>query len=203
MQTILPKTIGHHTCKQDGGKEHVFEEAPFPSKVGKRLPYLGSGYYFWDNNEKQAHWWGQKHYQGKYYILVAELAFPQKFVLDLAGSREDLNFIQELAAITKRRLKEAENWGLAQFIEYFKLGRHYKLDYIEKFFEYKVIKAKEVKKSREQTSIKFVHRTSGVLDLDPLFFYCLMRPDTLKYIKKTDVLEPEQKKESWKDLKKN
>jgi len=203
LQPILLKTIGHHTCKQDGGKEHVFEEAPFSSETGKRIPYLGSGYYFWDNNEKQAHWWGRKHYQGKYYILVAELGFPHNIVLDLAGNRDHIKFIEKLASITKDRLKESNHWGLARFIEYFKRGRHYKLDYVEKFFQYKVIKAREVRKPKEQSSIKFVDRTRDVLDFDPLLFYCLMQTDTLRYIKKKDVLEPEQNIESWKTIKKN
>ena len=44
------KTIGHHTCKSDGGAEFVLKNAPFRSvKIeGGEFPFLGEGYYFWD-----------------------------------------------------------------------------------------------------------------------------------------------------------
>ncbi|MDD2582996.1 MAG: hypothetical protein PHR66_13485, partial [Desulfuromonadaceae bacterium] len=59
------KTIGHHTCSKKNGKAFILENAPFLSEyneTGKVLKFLGTGYYFWDDNIEMAHNWGRSHF---------------------------------------------------------------------------------------------------------------------------------------------
>jgi hypothetical protein len=93
------QTVGHHTCKRDGGSEFVLANAPFIAEYKEaegKLPFLGEGYYFWDDNLDLAHHWGRVHYRSRYLILEADLQFDEGELLDLVGSRRDMRYFQEL-----------------------------------------------------------------------------------------------------------
>ena len=58
-------------------------------------PWLGKGYYFWDNLMTRAHWWGEKHYTGKYMICQATANIDDDKYLDLAGNMEQLKYFEQ------------------------------------------------------------------------------------------------------------
>ena len=58
-------------------------------------PWLGRGYYFWDNLMTRAHWWGKKHYNGQYIICQASANIDDDKYLDLAGNMEQLKYFEQ------------------------------------------------------------------------------------------------------------
>ncbi len=113
------QTIGHHTCKNEGGVDYVLANGPFLSEYNEqegKIPFLGEGYYFWDDNLDLAHHWGRVHYRSKYLVLEADLRFAQDEVLDLVGSRQDMRYLQEIRnALADRGLIEGD-WEMSKII---------------------------------------------------------------------------------------
>lgn len=58
------RIIGHHTCSQQGTISNIEKQGPFQSTYvaedKRQHKFLGTGYYFWDNNVNMAHAHGQK-----------------------------------------------------------------------------------------------------------------------------------------------
>ena len=169
------ETIGHHSCKKDGGAEYVKQHAPFISSKGadNNYPFLGEGYYFWDNNIERAHSWGKNHYKKKYYIVECGLNLTGKIFLDLVGNRGHIiEFLALYRALTTK-YNNGENWPIGRFIEFLK-----KLDTKEEYkgiFPWKVIRAVDhlnVGHSK-QNSLKFVDSRNNFTNLSPIIVICL------------------------------
>ncbi|MBD5280523.1 MAG: hypothetical protein HDS35_08265 [Bacteroides sp.] len=103
MSKNVISTIGQHAFKYDPPKytekgAPVLAKNPTPDEEkmvmesGKepKFQFLGSGFYFWDNNIGRAHDWGHSRCNGKYLILEIPLVLTGDHFLDLVGSREDL-----------------------------------------------------------------------------------------------------------------
>ncbi len=87
MNSNTIHTIGHHTC-QKSTEVYLLTNAPFKSCRSSEndtvcYPYLGEGYYFWDNNLKSAEWWGKTHYNNSYSIIKIDLVLEGEDFLDL------------------------------------------------------------------------------------------------------------------------
>ena len=81
------KSIGHHTALDENGLEYIERNAPFRST--RKSPFLGSGYYFWDNHIELARFWGESQYKGRYVVCEMDFHVTEESFLDLVGSRED------------------------------------------------------------------------------------------------------------------
>jgi len=64
------ETIGHQTIEDQNNVDEVEKNGPIKAVF---KPYLGDGYYYWDNNIKAAHWWGSNNYGGNYMICESKL----------------------------------------------------------------------------------------------------------------------------------
>jgi hypothetical protein len=161
------RIIGHHTCSKQGAITDIEKQGPFLSTYIsediKQHKFLGTGFYFWDNNIGMAHAHGQKNYKRKYYIFQAELELESEIFLDLVGNRIDMLWFQE---IMKRfeHIKEAENWTIGSFIEFLKrLG----------IFTYKAIRAIDNSIDPKEV-IKFIDTRDNFTNLNPVFIVCLL-----------------------------
>lgn len=163
----MMKIIGHHTCNKTDNIQEIEIAGPFFSTHIENDPihqkFLGTGYYFWDNNIGMAHSHGQKNYKRKYYIFESELNLIEDSFLDLAGNRIDMIRFQDIMT----KLKEAEetqDWTLAHFIEFLKR---------KKMFPYRAIRAVDTSIDPKEV-IKFVPDRRNFINLNPIFIVCLL-----------------------------
>lgn len=188
MSKNIIQTIGQHVFKYDP-PEYTEKTTPVlaknPEKRVKgieKYQFLGSGYYFWDNNIERAHKWGQQHYNGKYKILELPLELKGDHFLDLVGSREDIMTLVNA-------LKEIEN-----NIPDLKLGAFFHvMQIIEKYrpgsWPYTIIRALNVKSNADK--IPFNHIKGSRMLLDPEIIICFYEKKELnlqgiRYIDKKD-----------------
>lgn len=114
-----------HTCKR-GKEAYILHHAAFRS-VGKKwngevvYPFLGEGYYYWEENTVAAHRWGKRQYANDYNIVEYKDANISKDQLLDFLNRRDLAYYNELIAKFKLRRPDSENWLPAKWIEFFKV----------------------------------------------------------------------------------
>lgn len=148
------RTIGHHTCENNGTDEFILNSAPFLSswielpnveqnRSKQKRPFLGTGYYYWDDNLEYAKWWGEKHYGNSYCIVESELELKGEEFLDLVGNRghmklliELINNIQNSGAQIKADMSNGRV-SLGKYIQLFKAFNNKKPG----LFPFKVIRA--------------------------------------------------------------
>ncbi len=103
------RTTGYHTCKSEGGDEAVLEHGPYHSALNvksNRVPYLGEGFYFWEEDSEAAHRWGKakfNRYKFKdgYTILKCKLDLeptPGTF-FDLIGNKVHCNEFRKIVEL--------------------------------------------------------------------------------------------------------
>lgn len=94
MSTNIVNTKGHHTYNYE--PPHFNDAgAPVFSKITSKdgethFPFLGEGFYFWDDNINRAKLWGEQRYKGRYHIKEYHFELKGDSFLDLVGSRQDL-----------------------------------------------------------------------------------------------------------------
>jgi hypothetical protein len=161
------RIIGHHTCDKQGTINEIEKQGPFLSTYvaedNRQHKFLGTGYYFWDNNIGMAHAHGQRNYKRKYYIFRAELELKTEIFLDLVGNRIDMLWFQDVMARFEH-FKEAENWTIGSFIEFLKS---------KGFFSYKAIRAIDNSIDPKEV-IKFIDDRPNFTNLSPVFIVCLL-----------------------------
>jgi hypothetical protein len=171
----MMQIVGHHTCSKQGTIADIERQGPFLSTHvaadTKQHKFLGTGYYFWDNNIGMAHAHGQRNYKRKYYIFQAELELETEFFLDLVGNRIDMLWFQ---AVMQRfeHFKEAENWTLGSFLEFLKR---------KGFLPHKAIRAIDNSIDAKEI-VQFVENRPNFTNLNPVFIVCLLENNS-KFIK--------------------
>ena len=167
------QTIGHHTCSKDNGEQYVVMHAPFMSPyqpVTKKLPFLGAGYYFWDDNLEMAKFWGDRHYHGKYFILKSDLQIPVDTFLDLVGNRQDMLHIKNLLGKMKEYGFDRPNWTLGASIEAMKKIN----SKIPDFFPFEVIRAVD-NSALDDDKVFFTAGKPNYTNLNPRIVICFLR----------------------------
>lgn len=173
-------TIGHHTCYKTGGKDYVLSEAPFSSvfdEENHKLPFLGTGYYLWDNNIEMALDWGNMKYNNDYFIVEFGLNLENEVFLDLVGSREDIIYFSKLINKLKDKgYDRAEKWTIGAFIEYLKrISR-----VIPGIFPFKIIRAVDNSITpAKQFKFNFVVGKQGYINLNPRYVICFIEKNDL------------------------
>jgi hypothetical protein len=168
------QTIGHHTCLNKGGRKFVYENAPFLSEFYEKdadRPYLGQGYYFWDNNLEMAKEWGRSHCHNDYCILVADLIFKDDELFDLVGNREHCMKLISLQKKFNDYDHNRDTWELAKFIEFLKdteSGGEY-----PGVFPYKAVRAVDLS-PKPKKRFFFIRGKRSFTNLDPRFIICII-----------------------------
>ena len=91
------------TVADKDNPDYVEANGPF---LCVNKPWLGKGYYFWDNLMERAHWWGEKHYYGNYMICQASANIDDDKYLDLAGKEQLKYFWQCCSALRENYNQE-------------------------------------------------------------------------------------------------
>lgn len=172
------KIIGQHTCSKTGNKDSIEQTGPFLSihveSDKHQHKFLGTGYYFWDNNIGMAHAHGQRNYKRKYYIFEAELHLAKEIFLDLAGNRIDMLFFKDMMERLDRMM-DTTDWTLAHYIEFLKRNNK---------FPFRAIRAID-NSINPRDIVLFVQNRPNFTNLNPIFIVCLLdkQVDILKSFK--------------------
>jgi hypothetical protein len=121
----MESTIGHHTCRDLGNFDEICASGgPLAysehDPETKKSPFLGSGYYFWDDNIEMAHFWGRSRCKNKYYIFEAELNCSEYVLLDLVGNRKHMKWLINAMEMLKSYNNNNPRWEIGKFIELLK-----------------------------------------------------------------------------------
>ena len=105
----------YQTWEDRGNYEEIEKHGPYfctlkdskgNYKTGVREPWLGEGYYFWDNNINDAHWWGKTSYNrfGKAYLICkTNFDLHSSLLLDTVS---EPYLLEELLACAERIKRE-------------------------------------------------------------------------------------------------
>ncbi len=193
------KLTYQHTCEHSQYHAYLKNNAPFYSSKKKRkqsngkpifrIPFLGEGYYLWEENLKHAHHWGKTHYKNKYSIVqYTDLVIPENLLLDLTN-RGHLKFFEELRKNLISRERKAEHYRVGQLIEIFKMDEKEKPG----SFPFKFIKAREDLTDQELTyrteSILFSDQSKISMNLDDCVALCVLDKRLMKY-NSCEIIEP-------------
>lgn len=168
MSRNIINTIGHHVFRYD---PPYFDESGAPcksvvtSKNNKQnYPFIGEGYYFWDDNIGRAKRWGEQRCKGKYKIMECSLRLQGEAFLDLVGSREDIRCFSMI--LDKIKSNGTNISGMGEAIYRLQLMAHYN----PKVFPFKIIRVLDVSKNRER--IDFVVGKESKMLLNPEMIIC-------------------------------
>ncbi len=170
---------GHHTCKDSGDRDVLTERAPFKSKYdSEHKPFLGSGYYIWEDDLELAKWWGKVHYGKKFVIIEMILNIYDDELLDLVGNARQIREFRQMYFEVKQKYS---NLTLGKFIELLKR---------KGIFKYNIIKAIDTRPfmgEREKYYIRFSENQKTYLNLHPRIFYCFL-VNSSKYFTKKKIV---------------
>lgn len=140
-------------------------------------PFLGQGYYFWDNNIERARNWGRTRCGGLYHILQGEQQLSGEAFLDLVGSREDIQtffkIYQHVCDKMARKLKMCEFFTIARDMETHAPGT----------FPFHIIRALEIKRKDEQ--VEYRTNTNSFFLLNPSIIVCFYNTEDIQLLNAT------------------
>ncbi len=170
MSNNIIKTKGHHTYRYEP-PYYTDAGTPIYSKItgsgeNTHFPFLGEGYYFWDNNIERAKRWGKQRYNGHYGINEYPLVLEGEYFLDLAGSRQDLYdffaIVQKIWDKLGERMPIGQTICLLQTLERQKPGT----------FPFKIIRSLNVKTKHNTISYNSDKNIKSSFLLDPEIIIC-------------------------------
>lgn len=106
----------YQTLEDRGNYEEIEKHGPYfcalkdsrgKDKIGVREPWLGEGYYFWDNSVDDAHWWGKTIYAkyGKSYLICkTNFDLHSSLLFDTVSEPHLLEEILDCAKFLKKEL---------------------------------------------------------------------------------------------------
>ena len=177
-----------HTCKR-GQKAYILANAPFRS-VKKRtaggktfIPFLGEGFYLWEENKEAAEYWGKRNYNGQHSIVeYTDTQINNDDLLDFCN-RRDIQFFKELQNIYIEKSPTSKNWNLGTWIEFFKkLHVENKVNFPFYFFRAQEEISEAERKKHQIGALKINLSSPGYsVDLDPYIMICATDKNKLIY----------------------
>ena len=179
-----------HTCSISHDA-HILVNAPFKSAVKKspngipKIPFLGEGYYLWEENVDAAIRWGKKHYANKYRIVeYVDVSINVDDLLDLTN-RRDISYFKELQKNYIDIRPASAKWAIGTWIEFFK-----KLKALDELkFPFNYIKSDEHLPEREKGEYErgktyFADGLPYYTYLEPLYMLCIIDKKQLTFKEK-------------------
>lgn len=142
------------------------------------MPFLGEGYYYWDNNINTAHFWGKSRYRNQYFILESELNLETDFFFDLVGNRQHMLDYITLYNKVKEKFKLKTDWPIGRVFEFLKILEKQK-EY-KGIFPFKVIRAIDNSVQRDkQFDFYFVSHRNNYTNLAPRLVICVIQKNNV------------------------
>ncbi|MEO5979522.1 MAG: hypothetical protein ABIS36_16255 [Chryseolinea sp.] len=182
-------TVGYHTV-ENRDVDKIDDNAPFISAGSKA--YLGIGYYFWDDDEEWAHWWGEHHCKNEYIICRANLTCAPDRYLDLHGNQAAMRLMKAWYTIYKNdfvRNFDTARPPLGVVVEFLK-----KLAFTRKnptIFPFDAVRAEDsYLTGKRRSTLPFAVDRPGQLTLNPALIVCLYRKRDL--CRNLEIIFPEE-----------
>ncbi|MDM1535057.1 hypothetical protein [Myroides odoratimimus] len=163
-----------HTCRR-GYPAYILHNAPFKSVTKKEngktfIPFIGEGYYFWEQDLDNAKRWGEKKYGTTGYSIleVENWDINNEYFIDLIN-KNHLEFFKKLQKPYIEANEKAKNYSLGVWIELFKKADvfPFKLIRSEEHFSSDKLKREGI----DQELIKY--STEGYYTyLNPVYILC-------------------------------
>lgn len=170
------KTIGHHTCRKESGETFVLQESPFFAEHNpeqEKFQFLGSGYYFWDNNIELAKVWGRGHCNNDYYIVEVDFDLTSDNCFDLVGNRyHQIHLINYLHVFKEITGEDKKDWTINQCIQFLRELN----EEDEEVFPYKFVRAIDLLKHtkfKAQHLMKFLDKKKNYTIINPKIVICV------------------------------
>jgi len=97
----------YQTLQNLDNANHVEDNGPFICKWTNA--WLGEGYYFWEAFLNSAHWWGNSHCKGSYFICESSCVKTDTNCFDLVGDTGHMTiFSDAVDEISRRGLKNGK-----------------------------------------------------------------------------------------------
>lgn len=179
-----------HTCKY-GVAAYILANAPFRAVAKKingkaKIPFLGEGYYLWEENSDAAVRWGFGHYKNSFSVVeYVDMEIENELLLNLLD-RRDIQYFNELKEIYLKKRPESKKWRLGVWIEFFK--KLQSSDDVK--FPFKFIKADEnlpdlEENNRVKIKTYFADQAHHYAYLSPLLVVCVINKDDMRYASKS------------------
>jgi hypothetical protein len=176
-------TIGHQTLEDRDNADYVEGNGPF--QADRPDPYLGRGYYFWEDNCAMAEYWGETQKRGNYIICKSNIFLDDNLHFDLMGNRQH----QKLLLSLKEKF-ERKDWPIGKFIEFLK--ELSKKKNCEKIFPFKIIRAMDsARHDIDEIKEYFNKRNKGYANLNPIVIICLTEKNSL-FLHSYKIIHPEK-----------
>lgn len=178
-----------HSCKK-GVEAYILKNSAFKSSIvvkqngQKYLPFLGEGYYYWEENIKAAHSWGKRRYHNDYNIVeYVDAEIEREYLLDFLN-RRNIEYFNILIEKYKAKRSDSKNWQIVNWIEFFKsLEKR-----IPGIFPFKYFRADEnlpdPSLNNEVKNKSSFNKTGYYTFLDPLIMVCTIEKCDLNCTKK-------------------
>lgn len=177
-----------HTCRK-GHSAYILQNAPFKAVIkrdhsGKKfVPFLGEGYYLWEENLDAAEYWGSRNYKSNHSIVeFVDCKIKQSDLLDFLN-RRDIKYFNELKEIYINRREECRKWNLGVWIEFFKKMHSQE----QERFPFYFFRAKEEICESELTKYKIkmnkikLSSEGYQVDLNPYIMICIIDKSSFLY----------------------
>lgn len=108
----------YQTLENKDNADYVEENGPFDCNWTNA--WLGTGYYFWEAFIDHAHWWGQSHREGNYFICESKCVKTEDNCFDLVGDTDHMNVFSD--AVDEMATKKLKNWTtvtVARVLQFF------------------------------------------------------------------------------------
>ncbi|MFZ6001575.1 MAG: hypothetical protein ACOYW3_13775 [Bacteroidota bacterium] len=154
------------------------------------LAFLGTGFYFWEDNLDLARWWGVVHCDSQYIICQADIECAEERYLDLVGNVRHLRYLRELKARFGQDLKRefgTVDVPLGNLIEY--LRRQDKKPAFSGIFPFTVIRAVDHYRPGGG-KILFAQGKDNFTDLSPRIILSLLKKN--EHISNFRIIFPEK-----------
>jgi hypothetical protein len=181
----------HHTCEY-GQPAYILKSSPFRStkekkKNGKfKIPFLGEGFYLWEENLEAGIRWGIQHCNNKYCVVeFVDVEIKTDVLLDFLN-RRDMKYFNELIDIYIAKRPSTKNWRLGNWIEFFK--KMQSIDNVH--FPFRFFRAEEnLPNAKENDLIKrkmfFAHGQNYYTYTSPLLMICAIDKKELVFTSKS------------------
>ena len=178
------ETVVYHTCKDTGDIDRIERNAPFRSKWKSgsdplnppKQPFLSEGFYFWEEDEPSAHWWGKMHYNPEYVVFRYNVTIDQSLILDLIGNPRDKKRLVQMASVVVSRGNpghtDASKIPIGVVLDFMR-------DYSGTNFPYQGVRALDINRGQGGGAIIgrpfAAHDPHRVLPDNPQFILCLFK----------------------------
>ena len=168
----------------------MLHNAPFMayhSPEMNRHQFLGSGYYFWENNIEMAMVWGRVRYDDIYFILEVQFDVTEENCFDLVGNRNhQLYLVDCLEKLYKNFGINRNNWSISQCVYFLRKFNVFN-QFVLPFNFFRVVDLHTHSTSKTQYALQFLAHRGNYTIINPRIIVCAFQKEGINLTNKRIV----------------